>query len=189
MTVPEPRAEQSFPGGWRDLTPGDRVTVIKLAPDGAEVARYPGAVVARVRSESWVVIQATWTNRTIELDGLTFCPGDNLLEWFSPERHFNAFAVHAPSGPLKGWYANVTYPAWLDVNEKPPCLFWQDVYVDLVGLPDGTFTIRDEDELRGSRLEQCDPDLYYRVLLARDELVRRFQSGVAPFADVAKIRR
>ena len=42
--------------------------------------------------------------------GSRFLPGDRLREWFSPRFPFNAFAVCSPTGQLRGWYANVTYP-------------------------------------------------------------------------------
>lgn len=166
--------------GWDELTPGAVLTVVKLAPDGSEAARYPGEVVA-VSRDDWLAVRATWTYDHLALDGLEFHPGDTLLEWFSPTHPFNAFAVHAPDGRLRGWYGNVTLPARLDTRQNPLLLLWHDLYLDLIGLPDGTFTIRDEDELRDSGLRARDPALCERIVEARDELVRRFQSGLPPF--------
>lgn len=170
-------------GGWGDLAPGHALTVIKLAPDGDEVARYPGEVVAIEDGGAWVVVRAVWTRRTVELDGLSFCAGDELLEWFSPDYGFNAFAVHAPDGALKGWYANVTHPARLDVSVVPAALIWHDLYVDLVGLPDGTFTVRDEDELEASALAERDSRLYQQILGGRDAIVDRFRRELVPFRE------
>jgi uncharacterized protein DUF402 len=158
------------------------VTVIKLAPDGKEAARYPGEVVAFYQSEHWIVVRATWTYRQVDLDGLSFMPGDELLEWFSPDHPFNAFAVNSPGGDLRGWYANVTYPTRLDDSTSPPLLVWHDLYLDLVGLPDGTVTLRDEDELLASGLRETDPQLYKRITEASAELSRRFELGLPPFA-------
>lgn len=169
------------PGDWRALTPGDALTVVKVAPNGEEVTRYPG-VVETIPSDGWLIVRATWTNRLVALDGLEFHSGDVLLEWFSPDRWFNAFAVHAPDGALRGWYGNVTYPAWLDDDEDPPLLVWHDLYVDLIGLPDGTYTVRDDDELRDSNLAASDPPLHAAILTARDELLRRFQHQLPPFS-------
>ncbi|MBA3451277.1 MAG: DUF402 domain-containing protein [Chloroflexia bacterium] len=189
MDHSEPRADRASRRGWGRLTPGTTVTVIKQTPAGDEAARYPGEVIARVERESWVIVHATWTHRVIELDGLTFRPGDDLFEWFSPEHPFNAFAIHTADGLCKGWYANVTFPASIDVERHPPRLYWRDLYIDLVGLPDKSFVIRDEDELQDSGLAQSDPSLHARVLIAQDEIVSRFQRGVAPFIDVANIAR
>ena len=169
--------------GWDDLEPGAALTVVKLAPDGSEAARYPGDVVA-LRSDDWVIVRATWTYRPIAIVGLAFRPGDTLLEWFSPTHPFNAFAIHTPDGRFRGWYANVTHPARLDTRQDPPLLLWHDLYLDLVALPDGSFTIRDEDELHASGLQSRDPVLYEQVVRARDDLIHRFQSGLPPFASV-----
>jgi predicted RNA-binding protein associated with RNAse of E/G family len=103
------------------------------------------------------------------------------MEWFSPDLPFNAFAVYSPSGQLRGWYANVAYPTRLDDRQTPPLLIWHDLYLDLIGLPDGTSTWRDEDELRDSGLQSRDLAIYQRVVHASAELTRRFQRGLPPF--------
>ena len=167
--------------GLDRLREGDTLTVVKLAPEGEEVTHYPGAVVA-VRDDGWIVVRATWTHRLVELDGLQFHTGDMLLEWFSARHWFNAFAVYAPDGHLRGWYGNVTHPAWLEIGHEPPRLIWHDLYVDLVGLPNGSFTMRDDDELRESGLDGHDPALHAQIITARGELLRRFQDRIAPFA-------
>jgi hypothetical protein len=171
---------------WTELPPGTILTIVKMAPDGSQAARYQGEVVGH-RQDSWLLVQATWTNRGIELGGLTFCPGDEILEWFSPRHAFNAFAVFSSHDgfTFKGWYANVAYPARLDATTNPPVLFWHDLYLDLVGLPDGSFTLRDEDELLASGLADANPELHARILEARSELIRRFQHRVPPFADMS----
>lgn len=171
---------------WSSLLPGAELTIVKLAPNGSETARYQGEVVGHYR-DSWVLVLATWTNRTIDLEGLSFCPGDKLLEWFSPWHPFNAFAVFSPADKLKGWYANVTHPARLDATQDPPVLIWHDLFLDLVGLPDGSFTVRDEDELLASGLPQTEPELYARVREARSELIRRFEHRLLPFATVSTL--
>src|SRR4051812_8120243 len=179
-------AQPALSKSWSRLARGQVVTVIKLAPDGQEAARYPGVVVAYGQSERWVNVRATWTYRQVDLDGLSFVPGDELLEWFSPDHPFNAFAVFSPGGDLRGWYANVTYPTRLDDSESPPLLVWHDLYLDLVGLPDGTVTLRDEDELLASGLRETNPQLYARIIGASTELRRRFQLGLPPFKIDAK---
>jgi hypothetical protein len=178
---PDEELAQPVTAAWSSLLPGTELAIVKLAPDGSEAARYRGKVVGH-RPDSWLVVLATWSHRTIELGELSFCPGDTLVEWFSPRQPFNAFAVFS-ADRLKGWYANVTHPAQLDTTTNPPVLFWHDLYLDLVGLPDGSFSLRDDDELLASGLAGSEPALHARILAARSELIRRFERRLPPFAD------
>lgn len=169
---------------WRSLAVGREITVIKRSPDGAEAARYPAEIVARAAEDDWLALKALWTYKRVEMDGLTFETGDHLIEWFSPVQPFNAFAVVSPEGLLRGWYANVTYPAYLEPSsegETSPTLVWHDLYLDLVGLSDGTYVVRDEDELAESGLEASNLRLHAEIVAANDDLVRRFISRQLPF--------
>jgi uncharacterized protein len=171
---------------WSALQPEAALTVVKLAPDGSEAARYRGDVVGHCQ-DTWLLVQATWTHRRIELGGLSFCPGDELLEWFSPRHPYNAFAVSSPQDHFKGWYANVAHPARLDFTMEAPVLYWHDLYLDLVGLPDGSFTVHDDDELLASGLAEANPELQAGILAARSELIRRFHHQLPPFADASQM--
>lgn len=183
MTEQDQVLRQLATATWTSLLPGAELTIVKLAPDGSEAARYPGEVFGH-HEDSWMLVWATWTNRTVDIGELSFCPGDGLLEWFSPLYPFNAFAVFSPNDRLKGWYANVTHPARLDVAADPPILIWHDLFLDLVGLPDGSLTLRDDDELLASGLANANPELHARILDARAELIRRFQCRLPPFTDL-----
>ncbi len=178
---------QLITAAWSSLLPGTELTIVKLAPDGSEAARYLGEVVGHYR-DSWIPVLATWTYRTVDLGDLSFSPGDNLMEWFSPWHPFNAFAVFSPADQLKGWYANVTHPARLDVTQDRPVLIWHDLFLDLVGSADGSFTVRDEDELLASGLSDTEPELYGRILEAQSELIQRFEHRLPPFANVPTMR-
>lgn len=179
MAVPVPQSDT--PTIWPDLVPGTPLRIVKLAPNGTEVAHYPGVVIEAGAPPPWVAVQATWVSRPYDLDGLLFLPGDTLHEFFSPQHWFNLFAVFAPDGALRGWYANVTYPARLDPTTDPMTLYWHDLYVDVVALPDGTIVVRDEDELASVSLAETNPDLCQRILAARDELLRCHAERAFPF--------
>ncbi len=157
--------------------------MVKRAPDGSEVTRYPGIAHERGDIGPWVVVEARWTNRRVDLDGLSFVPGDVLREWFSPIHPFNAFAVYAPDGTLRGWYANVTYPTTLDLTTTPATLTWHDLYLDVIVLPDGTTVVRDEDELDEAGLAASEPELHQAILAAKDEILRLVAAGERPFHD------
>lgn len=169
------------PEVWPPLLPGTELTVVKQNPEGKETARYPGAVITSPGPPPWLAVRATWARDRLLLDGLAFVPGDTLHEYFSPVDPFNVFAIFAPDGQLRGWYANVTYPSRLHRESRPPLLIWQDLYLDLVALPDGSVHMRDEDELTASGLREREPALHRAILGSRDELLRRWASRVFPF--------
>ena len=102
-----------------------------------------------------------------------------LLGLIAPEAR--GVVVYAPDGTRRGWYANVTFPSAMDPTTSRPTLFWHDLYLDVIALPDGTILIRDEDELDDAGLAQSDPDLHRAIIAAKDELVRRFGAGEMPF--------
>src|SRR4051812_15170791 len=129
---------------WPDLPPGTALIVVKLDPDGIEVARYPGVVIDVGVPSPWVAVQAQWVSREYNLDGLLFVLGDTLHEFFSSEDRFNVFSVFTPKGQLRGWYANVTYPSRIDPSTEPQTLYWHDLYIDVIALPDGRVVVRDE---------------------------------------------
>jgi hypothetical protein len=168
---------------WPSFPPGTPLTVVKRAPEGQEATRYPAVTVPAAVEPPWLCVVARWTNRRVEMDGLTFEPGDTLLECFSPAHRHNAFAVVAPDGRLRGWYGNVTHPPTLDLAADPPVLTWHDLYLDVVVLPDGTLTIRDEDELAEAALAVAAPDLHAAILAALDDLLARAKRRVVPFLD------
>jgi hypothetical protein len=178
------RREHGDLGRWQSLEVGREITVIKRSPDGEDAARYSAVIVARAQEDDWVALRARWTYRRVEVDQLVFNPGDELIEWFSPALPFNAFAVLSPGGELRGWYANVTYPAFLEPladGEPSVALVWHDLYLDLVGLPDASFVVRDEDELADSGLEAADSRLHTEIVAAVNDLVQRFISQQMPF--------
>ena len=166
---------------WSALTPGTSLTIVKQAPDGQEVTRYPGHVFLQVEEGSWIGAQATWTNRAIDVDGLWFHPGDTIEEYFSATEWFNAFRVLAPGGEARGWYANVTYPTKLEVGPAGLLLLWHDLYVDIVVRQDGGTTVRDEDELADSALAERAPDIHRNILAARDLILTRIEQQIFPF--------
>ena len=184
-----PEATGEEPAGppvpWPRLRVGTALTVVKLAPDGSEVVRYPGVVMEAGVPPPWLAVRARWVNRAVALDGLRFEPGDTLHEFFSPADRFNVFSVFAPGGELRGWYANVTHPAALDPRTRPPTLTWHDLYLDVIGLPGGAVAIRDEDELVASGLGERQPALAAAIAAARDEVVARLRRRAFPFHEGA----
>ena len=166
---------------WSALTLGTELTIVKQAPDGREVTRYPGQVFLHSARGNWVGARATWTQRAVDVDGLWFRPGDTVEEFFSATEWFNAFHVLAPGGEPRGWYANVTYPTVLEVRSVGLVLIWRDLYVDVVVRGDGSVTVRDEDELADSGLAGRAPDIYRSILETRDLILTRIERRIFPF--------
>lgn len=174
-----PRA--GWDGEWRpdpesvsrlaSLEIGTSITVVKRAPDGSETTRYPGILARTDAPRPWIEVNAIWTHSAVAVSGLVFEPGDTLQEFFSALHPFNAFALFSASRAFKGWYGNVTFPAFLIGGETDPTLVWHDLYLDVVILPDGSTSLLDDDELAASGIPQSSPLFGQAIEDARLELV------------------
>ncbi len=165
-----------------DLEPGTRIEIVKLDPAGDHVVTYPGVVLPNPDQPDWLITEARWVNRTVDLGGLTFHTGDRLIETFSARFPFNCFAVHDPgTNELRGWYANVTYPARIEPGDAGPRLIWHDLFLDVIGNPDGYLSLRDEDELAASGLEQVDPALHTAIIQAAERVQELVRARHFPF--------
>lgn len=153
------------------LTPGAVVTVVKRAPDGSEAARYDATVATTAAPSPWVELVAEWTLPRVDVSGLVFETGDTLREFFSAEHPYNAFAVIGPDDTVRGWYGNVTYPAFMEAASGEDILVWHDLYLDVVILPDGTRHLLDDDELEESSIPSTDPGFAAAIIQARRELI------------------
>ncbi len=166
---------------WDLLEPGKEITVVKRHIDGEERARYPGIVWPTVAAAPWVEIEAIWRLPKLERRLLTFEPGDILREFYSWRAPYNAFSVFTPEGTHKGWYANITYPAFIEMQDARPVLVWHDLLLDVIADARGEYEVLDEDELDESGLETSDPELYQRILEARDQILIQLHGRSGPF--------
>ena len=166
---------------WELLIPGTPVTLVKRLHDGNDVVWYPGVIVSTLADDPWVEVEAYWTAGTVVQGPITFETGDVLREFFSWQHPFNAFALYSPALELKGWYANVTYPSWVERSHSGFSLYWQDLWLDVVADGHGNAVNLDDDELEASGLALTDPGLHRSIVAARDELANRLRSGASPF--------
>ena len=169
------------PAPWENLVPGTRVTIIKIAPGGEEVTRYPGEITRHDAHTGWVTARAIWTNREVDIDGVRFRPNDAIDEYFSATEWFNAFQVWHGDAGAQGWYINVTYPTRLTRAGDELILLWHDLYLDVVIRPDGVVIVRDEDELAASALATRDPALHARILGTREHILNHVAHQTGPF--------
>jgi hypothetical protein len=155
------------------------VLVVKHAHDGRPPYRYPARL--QTSPPGWVVVQADWPLHEVVAGPVSFKPGDTLAEFFSLERHYNAFAIHRSDGAFGGWYCNVTLPTTFEAGE----IHWYDLYLDVLIAPDGSVHVEDEDELDASGLEFTDPALFATITAAKDELLEMIEQRRYPFSTVS----
>ena len=97
------------------------------------------------------------------------------METHFQDRWYNIFAVYdGTSGELKGWYCNITRPARFDGNHVSA----EDLALDLIVRPDGTWTVVDESEFEALGLPSADRAA---ALAALAELKRLAQAWEGPF--------
>lgn len=155
-------------------------TVHKLRPDGTVATTYQASSLPA--PDNWVAARAEWPHQRVDIGFYAFEPGDILHEYFSLDRHFNAFATFRPNGEFVGWYCNITHPTCVDDVSRE--ISWHDLYVDVIVLPDGIVIVLDEDELAESGLAATDPDLHVTIMSARDEVLEMISANAYPFSEV-----
>ena len=154
--------------------PGDQVTIHKCDSAGSEVWRWPATVV-RVDPPS-LQVQAHYNAQEVDRFGLSFRTGDRFLETYFADRWYNIFAVYdVDTQALKGWYCNVSRPARLQDGD----VYWEDLGLDIVVLPDATIHVLDQDEFERLDLTESDRAT---ALSSLEELRHLAQDRAGPFA-------
>lgn len=125
----------------------EQMTVVKLDPDGQEIWRWQGRVLAR--GETWIKLEAYFNAGEKDLGYVRFQEGDRFEEWYYRDRWYNIFEIHgAAGGALKGWYCNISRPARIEGD-----MVWhEDLALDLFVYPDGRDVLDDEDEFEALAL-------------------------------------
>ncbi|MEW6568043.1 MAG: DUF402 domain-containing protein [Chloroflexota bacterium] len=119
-----------------------QVTVHKLDHTGKEVWRYSGRTLER-RDDLWK-LEAFFDRELDQVGHLELRRGDRFIETFYAHRWYNIFAVHdAEDGQLKGFYCNITRPPRFDDQGH---IYAEDLALDLVVYPNGTWWVTDEEE-------------------------------------------
>lgn len=116
------------------------ITIIKLDPRGDEKIRYTGEVLEQVGGR--VVISASWTLGVKDLGYVRFEPGDLFTEYYYEDHWFNIFEIVSANGLRKGWYCNITEPAYIYDERIEQVDLFLDVWVDVRG----KYLVLDEDE-------------------------------------------
>jgi uncharacterized protein len=144
----------------------EAIDVIKQDPDGQEILRYPGRVLAR-RSNR-LLLEALFNRDELPLDQLILHRGDRFVELYFSDRWYNIFEIHDLSDDrIKCWYCNISYPAEIEDG----AVSYRDLALDLLVYPDGRQLVLDEDEF--AELAIDDP-LRERARAALTDLQRLF---------------
>lgn len=151
-----------------------QIQVHKLDHEGREVWRYRGRELRR--TESTLVLEATFDREAARLGPLTIEPGDRLVETFHADRWFNVFAVHdGQGGALKGWYVNIARPARIEADH----VYQEDLALDLVVSANlSQIQILDNDEFEALDLSPGEAGKARRALT---QLLTKADRGEPPF--------
>lgn len=163
---------------WRDLQPGSELIIVKThyTPDRPDY-QYPARMIQSDRP-GWYAFEAEWALPDMDVDGILYETGGTLIEYFSPEKHFNIFYVFRRSGESSGFYANLTdLPTLEREDDGELTLTWIDCWLDVVRLPDGTIKVLDEDEYQESGVSESDPELDRAIQAALAELLEQLSAG------------
>ncbi len=108
---------------------------------GEPVVQYDGEVLRR--TDNSVCLRAIFNRPESDLGFVTFRQGDLFIEWFYNDRWYNIFQVHeGESARIKGWYCNVTRPAYIAED----VIVSDDLEVDVFVFPNGNVVLLDEEE-------------------------------------------
>jgi len=150
----------------------EQVTVRKLDHAGRQVTAYPGQVLWRAGAA--IVLRTGWERPPLNLGFVVLEPGDRWTEYFYTDRWYNIFEICASDGRLKGWYCNVTRPAYISADEVAA----EDLALDLWVRPTGEMRVLDEDEFTALPLSTAERQAAQRALAELQALVVR---KAAPF--------
>ncbi|MEO8607235.1 MAG: DUF402 domain-containing protein [Chloroflexota bacterium] len=120
---------------------GSPITIHKNNHRGEPVWTYEGNVIER--GDNYVCLRAYFDRKEANLGFVVFKRGDLFIEWFFSDRWYNIFQVHeGDSDQIKGWYCNITRPAY--ITEE--AISADDLELDVWIMPNGTMMLMDEKE-------------------------------------------
>jgi predicted RNA-binding protein associated with RNAse of E/G family len=108
----------------------------------------------------------------VELDGKKIClynDGYNELCYLPDNENWMVWAIYDNNGKIIEWYFDITKENSIDKDGKPYC---DDLYLDIVLMPDGKIIVLDEDELKDAynskTINEEEYKLAYRI---KDKLI------------------
>jgi uncharacterized protein len=110
--------------------------------------------------------------------------GYSWLQHFPFNAHYTLTSQWNEKGQLVQWYFDMCEHHGVTDDDIP---YWEDLYLDIIGLPNGVFEVIDQDELEQA-LEQHHISLEQYQLATReaDTLLRQLNSEKFELLEVAK---
>lgn len=156
------------------------ITVHKLDAWGREVWTYAGTLLRRTSGS--LRLEAVFDRDDVDMPGLSLRRGDRFVETFYADRWYNVFAVHrGKTGELKGWYCNLTRPAYLGARD----VYAEDLALDVVVSAQGDVHLVDEQEFASLELSEAERQAVGRAV---EELRDRVRRGADPFSPAGRPR-
>lgn len=153
--------------------PPTAVLIHKLDVHGNELWRYEGIVLDQDKAK--ITLDAQFDREDVDLEGLQLRRGDRFVETFYFDRWYNIFEIYEQTtNTFKGWYCNITRPAWLDGLK----LFAEDLALDLIVLPDRKISVVDQDEFDALNMPAVDRAKAREALA---ELIEYAVNAAGPF--------
>jgi len=152
------------------------ITVYKRNHLGKVVWQYEGVVVDQ--GENWICLTAVFNAPESDMGFVVFRPGDLFTEWFYNDRWYNVFRVEdGRSGELKGWYCNITRPAFITDDS----VWADDLALDLYVMPNGRLILLDEVEFDALNLPI---DERIAALRAVESIRLAVRKRISPFEEI-----
>ena len=149
------------------------LSIHKLDDQGQELWFYDGLILDH--NEIQITIEAHFDRDDTDIEGLQLRRGDRFVETYYFSRWYNIFAIYqGETNIFKGWYCNITRPAWLDGHH----LYAEDLALDLIVLPDRRMTVVDQAEFDNLALPARDRIMAQEAL---DELIDSATNAVGLF--------
>lgn len=128
----------------------EKITVLKLNPQGEETWRYDGEVLER--DEKHVTLEAFFNREDMPFMNITLKRNDRYVETYYFDRWYNIFEIYdRDDHNLKGWYCNITRPAQIADGR----ISYEDLALDLWVTPGGKQTVLDEDEFAALQIDEA----------------------------------
>ncbi len=144
---------------------------------GEYVLAYPGEVVQR--GDTWICLRAVFDRHESNLGFVIFRRGDVFYEWFFTDLWYNIFQVHdGDTETIKGWYCNITRPAFIEADR----VYADDMELDVYVTPNGTIILLDEEEFAALDLTT---DERMAALHAIQDIRQRVAARDLPFTTIA----